>query len=121
MRRKPEWDRTVRYVFMRAGGLCEMCAKPDLPLDPHHCFGRSNQIPRQWADRAELIAAICRSCHGEVTDHPRGYWANVLRIRAARRLCKAIGVEAIGVFEQGLTPLQLVRAVIREQEERKAA
>lgn len=122
-RRQPEWEKTVAAVRKRAKGRCDCCGLPCEPelLDPHHCFGRNNQIPRKYADMPELIAALRRECHNQVTDHPRCYAAGVLRTRAAKRLVEAYGTMPYWQYGPAYTPLQIVRDVIRTLEQQEAA
>lgn len=124
-RRQPGWAATVRVVLVRAKGRCECCGRSieaGIALDPHHVFGRSNQIRRFYADMPELVAAICRECHTKVTDHPRCYEAGILRQRAAIMFARAHGINYFVTYlPNGFTPLQAVRDIIRTLEQKKAA
>ena len=114
----------MKIVKARWNGLCEACERHFGAdgLDAHHVFGRGNQIRRKYADMPALIAPLCRECHDEVTANPRCRKAELLKRWAAQRFCRAMGVDRnVGVFEQGPTPLQVVRGVIRYLDEQQEA
>lgn len=57
-----EWANTV--LFVRSGGLCEICGK--VPWTERHHRKRR----RDGGDRLCNLLALCTDCHRHVTEHP---------------------------------------------------
>lgn len=107
--------RTKQIVMEREQGFCEAgCGHA--AADPHHLFGRDNQIAWKWGNRPELVAALCRPCHDYLQTHPQHpthinlQWLGVERL--AFHFRRPWGI----YLETGWTPLQATRELIRLQE-----
>lgn len=108
---------TKQIVIEREHGFCEAGCGHEA-VDPHHLFGRDNQIPWKWANRPELVAALCRKCHDFLQTHPQHKTHVGLQWLGVERLAFHLRRQWSVYLETGWTPLQATRELIRLQEGR---
>lgn len=112
------WRRKQNIIVIRRSqGKCEfhwssMCGS----LDWHHCFGRSHIISEPWASLAPLTTMICRRIHMQADQNIET--RRILQRMAVRRLMNEFDIEIYGLWDLLPDPVDVVRLVISELEEK---
>lgn len=106
--REAAFRRTSVAVKQRANYRCEGCGHRLGPGegDTHHIAGRTH-LRRDLADRAELLALLCRPCHEFVTRTP----GCSLDVRLKREAVERLTGRAL---PEGVQPMDVLRKIERE-------